>query len=623
MSNVGTTDPTVAGPSSDANKPPSYAFAHPPSSPVANDSSSENRNVVASPLNSKPQVENRSDATSSSSDPFGALDLSSLYGTSSTPPALPSLQTPMTSEPVSTDPFASFGIVKQSLPEQPQAAKEEEPAAVEAPAPPPATEQQPQPPPPPQSQPQPPAAAIAAAPAPQQSSPDPFLSTPAPSDVSAAAAAAAYGGVCPVVGGAPTPSPPERQRPPPQRQSDALVVPSAAAAAAPPVDHDPFGVFAAPAPAPQPAPAADDGGDDFWSNMGFAPAEPAKAAKAATAEQPPATTSSSSRGAPPEGAAASEPKKKPSTPLVLDASGLPVGGSTYKARVQSPSLGVIFYEPKKLKSSLYCDADDEAIKALGTRPVVAFVFHGSAALASGVEVGHVLLSVNGKPASDPDDATNLVRSMPRPLQLQFYVPPGDRLGVTLQEGMHMVKYDTIEKEAPLNEWEMKPKYVVVGGIVAKPWMMMMYRSKEEYGVAVRETMAGMKVSVKVKPFNLAGASIYLNDRSPIPIRWDSRPTSVYVTVLPERGYPIKISSGERDEMMPVLKGIRRVLEMQRDPDAALLEEGAASMKAGYGAGWGYPGNAGDNCDYDCGFAAAGSYSRDGDGGYGRDESYTE
>ncbi len=48
------------------------------------------------------------------------------------------------------------------------------------------------------------------------------------------------------------------------------------------------------------------------------------------------------------------------------------------------------------------------------------------------------------------------------------------------EGSHMVKYDTKTLDAPTSSVEWKAKYVVVGGIIAKPWMLNMYYNKVNY-----------------------------------------------------------------------------------------------------------------------------------------------
>ena len=49
--------------------------------------------------------------------------------------------------------------------------------------------------------------------------------------------------------------------------------------------------------------------------------------------------------------------------------------------------------------------------------------------------------------------------------------------VVVAEGEHMVKYNTKDTGAPNSAKDWKPKYVVIGGIIAQPWMMNMYRSK--------------------------------------------------------------------------------------------------------------------------------------------------
>jgi hypothetical protein len=75
---------------------------------------------------------------------------------------------------------------------------------------------------------------------------------------------------------------------------------------------------------------------------------------------------------------------------------------------------------------------------------------------------------------NPKEASRLIKEGPRPLPLLFYVPNTD---VVVAEGEHMVKYDTRETTAPNSAKDWKPKYVVIGGIIAQPWMMNMYRSK--------------------------------------------------------------------------------------------------------------------------------------------------
>ncbi len=153
---------------------------------------------------------------------------------------------------------------------------------------------------------------------------------------------------------------------------------------------------------------------------------------------------------------------------------MPPGGEWYDAKIFTPTLGVMFFKPPELTDSLFLNTDKAIVDALGERPVVAFIVEGSSARAAGVELGHVLLKVNGVDVKNPKDASRLIKEGPRPLPLLFYVPNTD---VVVAEGEHMVKYDTRDTIAPNSAKEWKPKYVVIGGIIAQPWMMNMYRSK--------------------------------------------------------------------------------------------------------------------------------------------------
>ena len=157
--------------------------------------------------------------------------------------------------------------------------------------------------------------------------------------------------------------------------------------------------------------------------------------------------------------------------------GLPPGGEWYDARIFTPTLGVMFFKPQELTDSLFLNTDKGMVDGLGDRPVVAFIVEGSSARSAGVELGHVLLKVNGVDVGNPKEASRLIKEGPRPLPLLFYVPNTD---VVVAEGEHMVKYDTRETTAPNSAKEWKPKYVVIGGIIAQPWMMNMYRSKVSY-----------------------------------------------------------------------------------------------------------------------------------------------
>ena len=153
---------------------------------------------------------------------------------------------------------------------------------------------------------------------------------------------------------------------------------------------------------------------------------------------------------------------------------LPPGGEWYDARIFTPTLGVMFFKPQELTDSLFLQTDKNLVEALEDRPVVAFIVEGSSARAAGVELGHVLLKVNGIDVKNPKEASRLIKEGPRPLPLLFYVPDTT---VVVAEGEHMVKYDTRDTTAPNSAKDWKPKYVVIGGIIAQPWMINMYRSK--------------------------------------------------------------------------------------------------------------------------------------------------
>jgi hypothetical protein len=255
----------------------------------------------------------------------------------------------------------------------------------------------------------------------------------------------------------------------------------------PPPAADPFSVFeSTPAPppvAPVPPPAKNalipsQGGPppqqpadgDLWGDLGFDAPPPAAA---------------------PSGMVQEEKKD----------GDLPSGGEYYDARIFTPTLGVMFFKPQELTDSLFLNTDRNIVDKLNERPVVAFIVEGSSARSAGVELGHVLLKVNGVDVKNPKEASRLIKEGPRPLPLLFYVPNTE---VVVAEGEHMVKYDTKETTAPNSSKDWKPKYVVIGGIIAQPWMMNMYRSKSEYDIAVIETQARRPVSVKVKQFSLQG-----------------------------------------------------------------------------------------------------------------------
>ena len=73
--------------------------------------------------------------------------------------------------------------------------------------------------------------------------------------------------------------------------------------------------------------------------------------------------------------------------------------------------------------------------------------------------------------------------------------------------------------------------------------MMMYRSKDEYDIAVLEVTSQRKLSVKVKEFSLRGARIANDFNGPLICHHKNQMHPLkYFVVVPVRGNPIKISS---------------------------------------------------------------------------------
>lgn len=424
----------------------------------------------------------------------------------------------------------------------------------------------------------------AAPPAPYDLSQQVPVPTPAPFDTAPPAPydpSSSFGPV-PTMTSAPVPlaydpsdpfgAPPPHHVPPPQ---PAAMVPVAN------LSDDPFGVFNS-SPAPPQAPqlhtsptvetnpndalstatpvnphmltqeqivSAADGGDP-WAEMGFGPAPtdpvPSPAKPTSLVENGPVPISN---GLPTDNTNATK------------GGDLPPGGEWYDARIFTPTLGVMFFKPQELTDSLFLQTDRPLVDSLLDRPVVAFIVEGSSARAAGVELGHVLLKVNGIDVKNPKEASRLIKEGPRPLPLLFYVPDTT---VVVAEGEHMVKYDTRETGAPNSAKDWKPKYVVIGGIIAQPWMMNMYRSKSEYDIAVIETQARRPVSVKVKQFSLQGARIQNDWQGPQMVKYKNKlhPWK-YIVVLPVSRNPIKISSPNLAQLKPVHEGIRRVLMAQQ------------------------------------------------------------
>jgi hypothetical protein len=163
-------------------------------------------------------------------------------------------------------------------------------------------------------------------------------------------------------------------------------------------------------------------------------------------------------------------------PVALDGRGLPAGGEYYNARVTTPLLGAIFSSGHELRSTLLKTASDSFVEAIGDRPVISFIIDGSAADTAGIQLGHVLLNVNGEDVTNTDEAVRMISAAPRPMTMEYYIP-NKEVRLVKTEAQCMVKYDDQSTDAPQYAGAWKPKYVVVGDILGKPHILYMYRSK--------------------------------------------------------------------------------------------------------------------------------------------------
>ena len=100
---------------------------------------------------------------------------------------------------------------------------------------------------------------------------------------------------------------------------------------------------------------------------------------------------------------------------------------------------------------------------------------------------------------------------------------------------------------------------------------------------MKETHSNYKCSVKVKQFDLRGARIILKgkDGKPNLVQYPSEPRPWhYITILPAKGYPIKISSETLEDLEPVYSAVRRFIE--KDMEARYrYEEQYGPQERGY------------------------------------------
>ena len=381
--------------------------------------------------------------------------------------------------------------------------------------------------------------------------------------------------------------------------------PAAAPAAAPPAapSDDPFGVFAAAPAQPQPQPPVPADADPFGLgtsyqhsssnglNESFASSSISNSAHGSSAggglglftagTDPTIGAASSSwldvsdlnRAAAgnAEGAAYVASSSNPGV--------LPPGGEHYQVDIPDRLLGLVMYKPTAAAScGILAHHNAVTIESLGpSRPVVTHLNTNSAAKAAGVALGDVVTAINGQEVADRVDASNLIRSTPRPVTLQMYRLPG--APTTLYQGDVWVHYKNRDPLPPPKVKDWKPKFVVVGGILGGgngSKVINMYRSRAEFDRAVADVHSSRKVSVKVKQFSLeGGARLWFKDGTTdggmsgsdgmetikYPAEDESRQ---YVNILmpkPANNIKLSVPAGQTNQLRSVLDGIRLALYM--------------------------------------------------------------
>ena len=346
--------------------------------------------------------------------------------------------------------------------------------------------------------------------------------------------------------------------------------------------HDPFSVVAPSImqhqasiqPQPQQQQQQQQSDDaDFWNEMSFGLIQPTINANGADHSRslvtPGNSVYSSSTASDDEEKMFDDYRSHDVSPVALDERGLPAGGEYYNARVTTTLLGAIFSSGYELESTLFKPASNTFIDAIGKRPVASFIIDGSAADTAGIQLGHILLSVNGVSVSTTDEAVRMITTAPRPMTMEFHIP-NNEVKVLKTEAQCMVKYDDQSTDAPQNFTGWKPKYVVVGDVLGQPHILYMYRSKVEYDIAMKESQRGSRrLSVKVKQFDLRGARL-LNEQGTV--RYAYKPTWHYFTVVRGEKFPLKISSTNVEELQSVYEGIVTVLDKEARNGQTRMEQ---------------------------------------------------
>lgn len=362
--------------------------------------------------------------------------------------------------------------------------------------------------------------------------------------------------------------------------NDIAPAPSAAPVA-PPVPADPINIAAPSMLQQHQAQGKQQDDADFWNDMGFGLPKPSinigDGIQSLRTPGNDSDYSSSGDSEDDDDTSYNEVRSRDETPVTLDERGLPAGGEYYNARVTTPLLGAIFSSGFELRSTLLKSASNSFLESIGDRPVISFIIDGGAADTAGIQLGHILLGVNGEKVSTTDEAVRMIGAAPRPMSMEFYIPNKD-IKVVKTEGQCMVKYDDQSPDAPASVYGWKPKYVVVGDMLGKPHILYMYRTKAEYDIAVKESQTRNKsLSVKVKQFDIRGSVIY-NEQGTV--RYPYKPTWHYFTVVRRQGLPIKISSTNVEELQSVYEGIVTFLDKEARLKQIRTEEQKDRLQSG-------------------------------------------
>ena len=270
---------------------------------------------------------------------------------------------------------------------------------------------------------------------------------------------------------------------------------------------------------------------------------------------------------------------------------LPQGGEYYEVDIKALSLGVMFFEAHKIAGVLLpaTNEDREIIRGLGTRPVVSIFFESSACKEAGVELGHVLCTVNGLDVFTPAGAAQQVRDAEAPMKLLFYAPSWS--GIYQSEGeeaVNVISESTVASKASADEWQ--TKYAVVDGIICASnedcrdgRILRTYTSKGDYDRAVLEMNSNRPTSVPFQQYSLEGACTMQHE---IGEASTGGTLGHIISLTLDSGECIRFaSSSDPSALRRLQKGIRRVINTCNQNDeitasAAVQEERATDQDVG-------------------------------------------